>query len=367
MARPKKIPHKKRADGTYEAKVTVGYDINNKPIRKSFYSSKSFEDAKVQGERYKYDLELAVQRGEAVAPGTITFETVAKQVLAQKKMTVRQTTYEMNWVMIFDKYLIPEFGNKDIAKITLADIEMYFTKHSDKAKATLEKHLSFIKIVFKYAMKNRYITYNPLEYFSLELGQKPHKKEVYTPEQAELILEYANSHRFGLEIELLLKYGMSRSELLGIKLSDVDFEKRTIHIQRGVTVSRNGGLIVSETKNEYRNRVIAIDAETTEKIKKLNTEYVVSTKNNTAARPDGWYNKHYKIFMRDMIDYYRSQGVEIPFRNPHELRHTRATIWVNEGKSPYAIAKQLGWSDLEMLMKVYGHPDMDLLRKELGL
>ena len=66
-----------------------------------------------------------------------------------------------------------------------------------------------------------------------------------------------------------------------------------------------------------------------------------------------------------MQEFYK--GENIPALSPHELRHTRATIWVNEGKNLFAIAEQMGWSDLDMLRKRYGHADIQLLRKELGL
>lgn len=57
----------------------------------------------------------------------------------------------------------------------------------------------------------------------------------------------------------------------------------------------------------------------------------------------------------------------LPILNPHELRHTRASIWVNEGKNLFAIADQMGWSDLDMLRKRYAHGDINQLRKQLDL
>ena len=52
MARPKKeAPN--RSDGRYEVKITIGHDMNRKPIRKSFYSDVSKEDARQQAEAYR--------------------------------------------------------------------------------------------------------------------------------------------------------------------------------------------------------------------------------------------------------------------------------------------------------------------------
>ena len=77
--------------------------------------------------------------------------------------------------------------------------------------------------------------------------------------------------------------------------------------------------------------------------------------------------RHYEIFMRDMREYYLEQGIDIPVLHPHELRHTRASIWINQGLNLYAIAEIMGWADLDMLRKRYGHGDISELRSLVNL
>lgn len=71
--------------------------------------------------------------------------------------------------------------------------------------------------------------------------------------------------------------------------------------------------------------------------------------------------------MRDMHNYYAEQGIEIPKLHPHELRHTRATLWVNKGLNLYAIANVLGHSDLKMLRKRYAHENVESTREMLNI
>ena len=75
------------------------------------------------------------------------------------------------------------------------------------------------------------------------------------------------------------------------------------------------------------------------------------------------------IILITMREYYlnRDNPIDIPILNPHELRHTRASIWVNESKNLFAIADQMGWSDLDILRKRYAHGDINQLRKQLDL
>ena len=71
--------------------------------------------------------------------------------------------------------------------------------------------------------------------------------------------------------------------------------------------------------------------------------------------------------MRDMQEFYAEQGIDIPKLTPHELRHTRATLWVNSGANLFAVANVLGHADLQMLRKRYAHSDVESTRKLLGL
>lgn len=314
---------------------------------------------------------------------TITFAEQAEIILELKKHMVRQNTYKLHWENIVNKHLIPYFGDRLISDIRKNDIEYYFISKKEYTKETLKTHLAVINEIFSNAYDNYYIDRNPCDHFKLRVGTESVKKNVYTPEQAELILQYCNLHRFGLAVDLMLRYGLSRSELLGIKREDIDIETKIIHIRRGVTVpqTKNSGerIVVSEPKNKFRRRSVAISDETVKLIEarprtivvsgdKIKPEYLIYNKFGKPCRPDTWYRTHYKTFMTDMHNYYMlTKKIDIPILTPHELRHSIASKWLNEGKSCAAIAAELGWSDFSMLSRVYGHRDMNELRKQLGI
>ena len=56
---------------------------------------------------------------------------------------------------------------------------------------------------------------------------------------------------------------------------------------------------------------------------------------------------------------------EIPPLTPHELRHTRATLWSAQGVPQHLIANLLGHCDTRMLERVYNHTTTDTLRQAL--
>lgn len=366
MARPKK--ERPNSRGLYEVKKPVIDPDTGRKIYKSFTSTISKAEAQKKYEDYK--IKLAVKHEQIVEEyETITFKTVAETVLELKKGTIKDNTWDTKWRNIFENYLIPHFGNKQIKHIRKNDIELYIkSKSSEFTKSTLQVHLQDLNAVFRSAVENGIINRNPCEFVKVREGNKSAEKQVYTPEQAEYVLEYCKIHELGLATHLLLQYGLSRSELLALTWNDVDYDKRIIRIDKGLTEAK-GGAVIDDPKNRFRNRIVPISDTTIELLKKndTGTEYVIANVNGGNMLPSNWYHRVYMKFMKDMQAYYNEKGIEVPILHPHELRHTRASIWVNEGKNLYAIAEIMGWADLDMLRKRYAHGDITELRNLIDL
>jgi len=180
-----------------------------------------------------------------------------------------------------------------------------------------------------------------------------------------------------------LTYGLRRGELLGIQWDDVDFENRVIHIRHAVADVQNSltgkmEVVIDSPKTKYSARDLPMSSEIFDMLQRISqtksknvpaTGCVFCGQSGHVLGPRTWSGSHYNIFMRDMREYYQKQApaVDIPILSPHELRHTRASLWVNEGKSLFAIASVMGWADLKMLRQRYAHSDMESNRKALDL
>ena len=79
------------------------------------------------------------------------------------------------------------------------------------------------------------------------------------------------------------------------------------------------------------------------------------------------FSRRYKKFMNDFIEYFAKKDIKIDYIRIHEMRHTRASLWVSEDKSLFAIANQMGWANLDMLKKRYGHVNVDTVRTLLDI
>lgn len=81
------------------------------------------------------------------------------------------------------------------------------------------------------------------------------------------------------------------------------------------------------------------------------TEQIFHSPEGKPYQPCNWENRVYYRFMRAL----HKTHPEVPILSPHELRHTRATLWIAQDMDPYMAARLLGHSDLKMLAKIYDH------------
>ena len=93
----------------------------------------------------------------------------------------------------------------------------------------------------------------------------------------------------------------------------------------------------------------------------MKPEFVFHSPEGLPYQPNNWSNRVFFPFMRDLL----KAHPELPSLSPHELRHTRATLWIAQGIDPYMVARLLGHSDVKMLAKVYDHTTVDTLREAI--
>ena len=203
-------------------------------------------------------------------------------------------------------------------------------------------------------------------------------KEAFTQKQYDIAYAFAKDWENGLSIMLLLETGISRSELLGLRWEDIDREKRCIHIKQGLVVFRSADkdkqVMESDgLKNKFRQRDIPItDHELWNRLcreqrsvtagdKTILTEQVFHSPEGKPYNPNNWANRVFRPFMKALHEAHP----DIPKLSPHELRHTRATLWIAQGMDPYMAARLLGHSDLKMLTKIYDHTSVETLRDAL--
>ena len=237
MGRPKK-DKPNHASGMYEVKITIGHTFYGKPIRKSFYSSVSKSAAKAKAEQFKIDQAVSMQTDSPFVSKKECFDTWTIKWLETYKLNkVKEHTYLFTYKKNIEKYLIPYFKKAKLSDIKQIDIQNYFNeiKNADNGKplslSVLEKHKMILKSIFDTAIDNDLCYKNPVKNINFPKVAEKREKLFYNAEQAKLFRRYTIANKY-YDMVILLDTGIRRSELLGLKWSDIDTDNNILHVQR---------------------------------------------------------------------------------------------------------------------------------------
>lgn len=367
----------------YEYKIALGKDWQGKLIRKSFYSTKSRADAKRKAERYRASYEVSLLCGGEAQHKQVLFKEWAVEALEKfKRPYVKGNTYNGTYLQPVQNHLIPHFGNVPLDNILPIHVQEYVNQATKTYKPeTVKKDIVVLSFIMQHAVENGLCKSNPVTK-SIRLPKiERADKTAYTQEQYDIAYEFAKNYSDGLSIMLLLETGISRSELLGLTWNDFDPERGIIHIRQGLVSYKDadeGCITVSDgLKNEYRRRSIPIvEPELLKRLREkprqitytigdteisVETTHIFHSPEGKPYQPNNWNNR---VFLRYMDALVKAHP-EIPKLSAHELRHTRATLWIAQGVSPMMAARLLGHSDLKMLMRIYDHTDVETLRNAI--
>lgn len=365
----------------FEYKLTLGkHPVTGETIRRSFYSTKSLRDAKRKAEAFQrsYELEMMVEGTSVIREEK--FSNWALSCLeTYKRPYVKPNTYAGTYLAPVQNHLIPAFGEMKISHIKPVHIQRYINQASARyAPETVKKDYNCLKLIFDTAVDNQLCLKSPLTR-SIKLPRYETRKDKHAFTQTQYDVAYAAAKEYGgLSLMLMLETGLSRSELLGLRWEDIDEENRCIRVTQGLVVyhdvDEDKQVLSSDgLKNKFRKRAVPIaddalwsritQAPRTVKAggRKIPTEYVVHSPEGKPYNPNNWVNRVFRPFMRRL----HREHPDIPELSPHELRHTRATLWIAQGIDPYMVARLLGHSDLKMLTKIYDHTSTETLRKAL--
>lgn len=370
----------------YEHKITLGKDINGRLIRKSFYSTKSKADAKRKAEKFRarYELELLCG-GEEVRPRVLFSAWALECLELYKKPFVKGNTYSGTYLAPVQQRLIPHFGEMALDTILPIHVQKYINKMAKTySPESVKKDYTILAFIMQHAVDNGLCKVNPAGK-SIRLPKiEPPEKHTYTQKEYDTAYSFAKSHPDGLAIMLMMETGITRSELLGLRWNDIDTKNKTICINQGLVAYQDldrqkWTMEADGLKNKYRRRVIPlVDPDLIQSLearsktvevsvgkgmlpKKVKPEFVFYSPEGKPYQPQNWSKRVFNRFMRDLL----AAHPELPRLTPHELRHTRATLWLAQGVPELMVAKLLGHCDLKMLAKIYDHTSEETLRNAL--
>lgn len=269
---------------------------------------------------------------------------------------------------IVEKHIVPYFSesNLKVKEITPQIIETYYknkmtdteTKKGLKSK-TIRGHQSVFSGILKYALKENLVGYNAASRVELPPLDKPNV-DFYDNEEVKLVFDTIKNERLYPCFFFMVFYGLRRSEALGLKWSDIDWSRNTIHIQRSLSYSteivcREGTKTSSSNRYYPLNDLIKVLLNRVQheqnNYKKLfgreysNSGFIFTKINGEPIAPNTLSAMWIKILKK-----YNLKRVRL-----HDLRHSCASLLIDKGFELKDVSEWLGHSDIGVTANLYGH------------
>lgn len=281
-----------------------------------------------------------------------------------KKNMLKVGTYTI-YKNQYNYYIRKKLGKKMMVDIRAEHINKLYNEFVAKNFATGSIKLisAMLNGCFKQAEMNGIISKNPIPLVSIPKGKSKKERIVFTVEQQELFLKYAEKsylHDFFL---LALMTGMRNGELRGLQWSDIDFKKRIIHVNHTLVYTGDKGHFLDDPKTETSKRDIPMIDKCYDLLKQLYANK--ENENIINFNQNGFVFKLYddSIITRDrvtlelnkIISDMKNDGIEVGHITCHCFRHTFATRAIEQGIPPQVLKTILGHSSLAMTMDLYSH------------
>ena len=185
---------------------------------------------------------------------------------------------------------------------------------------------------------------------------KPQKKIALTEEQVRIILKNSRYTRHELLTHLLFKTGMRISEALALTWEDVEIKQEFILIHVTKTISKDvygnsTNIQPPKTKSGYRDVFVFDD-----KLIELFDNQKSKSKGDIIFSGRCGGRIGYQTILKQFKNYGDLLGITL---SPHVARHTYISIALSKGVDLYSLVEQVGHSNPDMILKVYGKRILD--------
>lgn len=234
-------------------------------------------------------------------------------------------------------------------QITAAKVEAYLGRlaRAGRALKTLHNHRSAISRFCRFCIRQGLLEQNPCK--QVELRKVPERPARYlTDEEIKRVLELARAHDIFPEVALALGTGLRLGELIQLKWSDVDFQRRSLIVRK----SKSGRVRVvplSEMAlaalHEQWNKTGALSYVFAARYFRWKHQYF------DRPRSPSWFRRAIRPIQAQIPKFRMTRGTG---RGWHLLRHTFASRAAQRGVSIYKLASWLGHTDVKTT-RIYAH------------
>ncbi|SJZ50150.1 Site-specific recombinase XerD [Pilibacter termitis] len=363
----------KKGEKRYKLKGYIGIDVLTGKQVNAQVTGKTEREVKLKYNRKLAEFEKNGFSSTKKTNSNTTFKEVAEEWFEIHRRKIKPSSI-INTEWCLNKCIYPKLATYKIAKITPQILQRVMIEWCDNfSKSTYKKIINLVKQVIKYGVLTNAIPSNPFERTYIpQSTNKPKEKEFLTREELVLFLEAVNleedSYKRKKEYALfrLLAYsGCQIGEILALNWDDIDFDKKSIHINKTVSrkkVRTNVINIISDSpKNVASIGVVLLDPTTMKALKTWKTE---QAKYNLAFGVRNDKKLLFTNLFNNVIDpvNINKRIVKILERttikkniSSHSFRHTHATLLLESGANIKDVQTRLRHADISTTLNTYTH------------
>ena len=350
---------RKRKDGRWEGRYTAG---RNPATGKAIYKNVLGKTQAEVKEKLKKAIEeakgLDVAKAESYTVGQwmdVWYEYYAK-------IKVRPSSHK-TYEGYIKNHIKPSIGNIPLTKLTTLDLQRLYQKlltegRVDRLEAknqpkglsskTVRNINQVISSAMQLAIQQHLISHDPTDGCALPKTEHREMQTLSADQLTAFLLEAKHSGVFEMYY-IELATGLRRGELLGLKWEDIDFTTQTLRVRR--QVGRINGEVREaplKTKNAYRTISLGTDAVgilKQQREKQPSSAYVFPGPTGGPIAPDSVLHMLHRVLDR----------ADLPEIRFHDLRHTFATLALQNGVDVKTVSGMLGHFSAGFTLDTYAH------------
>lgn len=360
-----------RNNGTYLLVIEGGYDSFGKRIR----HTKTIKASGIREARKRLsEFETEVEAGEYMVPEKMKFQTFVEEEWSKKYASkeLAPLTYR-NYLGHLNQHILPHIGHIRIDQIKTFHIVSLLDQLSKPgarkdgkgdilASGTIEYIFRVIKNVFNKCIEWRLLKNHPMA------GLKKPKVtqaelEYYDEDEAQIVINalYKEPVLWRMFCLAAILGGFRRGELLGLEWTHVNFTRNTVSVNKSISLTIEGKAVVKGPKSKASRRSVPMPEWFMQELKDYHDQWEINRENagelwsgdsylfHTGfgkplyhTTPSKWWKRFCK---RHKLKYIRF----------HDLRHSTATILLQNDVSMKAIQERLGHSKHQVTADLYSH------------
>ncbi|WP_103110668.1 site-specific integrase [Brevibacillus reuszeri] len=292
------------------------------------------------------------------------------------KTSTRHTTYSV-YEQRANRYVIPSIGRlklKDLKAMHLQKMYADLLKNGATYRTggispiTIRHIHGMIHRALENAVRWQIVPRNVAQMVELPRVEKK-ETVVLTKEQVQKLVEAAKGHELYIPILLAVTTGMRYAEIFGLPWKDIDLEKRTIHVRQQI-VRTKGEYRLTEPKTKSSERIISLSESLVSPLRRHKADQAqqklligasYNHDNLVCCRPgDGLpysatpVRRKYNLLL---------EKAGLPPVRIHDLRHTVATLLLEQGVHPKVVSELLGHANIGITLDRYSHISMTMQKE----